>query len=203
MELLLIRTIERLIAIIVGGFSIYLGYRLFFSVKVNGEGAAKVKLPGDITIMLSRIAPGVFFALFGALVVGVSLMNPINYSDDEIETSDEKFRKREITGIGEVNNLPNTESELPAQELSFERIRVQENIRFLNQVQNLSDPSLSAEKQKRIKTEILKLKLRLMKFVWSGNWGTYEEFELWAEGGAKPANTKEFQAAVQFFETGQ
>jgi hypothetical protein len=203
MDLLLIRTIERLIAILVGGFAIYLGYRLFFSVKVTGEGAAKVKLPGDVTIMLSRIAPGVFFALFGAVVVGASLMNPISYSEDEIESTDEKISKREITGIGEVNNLPDTESEHPAQELSFERIRVQENIRFLNQVPGLSDPGLSAEKQKRMKSEILRLKLRLMKLVWGENWGSYEEFELWAEGGAKPAGTKEFQAAVQFFETGQ
>jgi hypothetical protein len=203
MDLLLIRTIERLIAILVGGFAIYLGYRLFFSVKVTGEGAAKVKLPGDVTIMLSRIAPGVFFALFGAVVVGASLMNPVNYSEDEIETSDQKVSKREITGIGGANNLPDNEPEVTTEELTLERIRVQENIRFLNQVPGLSDPGLSPEKQKRMKSEILSLKLRLMKIVWNEDWGAYEEFELWVEGGAKPAGTKEFQAAVQFFETGQ
>ncbi|MDX8405946.1 MAG: hypothetical protein R8K50_07335 [Mariprofundus sp.] len=73
------RASERLLIVAVGALCIYLGYRLFWSMrefKSNGEG--NIDLPGGISIHLSRVGPGVFFALFGALIIGTSIVTPLN-----------------------------------------------------------------------------------------------------------------------------
>jgi len=73
------RAAERLLIVAVGALCIYLGYRLFWSIqefKSNSEG--KVELPGGVSIHLSRVGPGVFFALFGALIVGTSTVTQLN-----------------------------------------------------------------------------------------------------------------------------
>lgn len=106
MEILVLRALERLIAVAIGGLSIYLGYRLFSAVRATGEGSAEVKLPGDVTVMLSRVAPGVFFALFGALVVGASLVSPMSYSEQASRTAGGQIEQvRSVSGIGSAPTL--------------------------------------------------------------------------------------------------
>jgi hypothetical protein len=65
MELMHIRATERLLVVGTGALSIWLGYLLFRAVRATGESDAHIKLPGDVTVMLTRVGPGVFFALFG------------------------------------------------------------------------------------------------------------------------------------------
>jgi hypothetical protein len=93
MEFLLIRAIERLIAVLVGAFAIYLGYRLFLAVKTTGEGSAQVKLPYDVTVMVSRVGPGVFFALFGSALIGISLSLPVRYNEMESRALGKTWRR--------------------------------------------------------------------------------------------------------------
>ena len=81
MDILLMRGIERLVIVLIGGMAIYLGYRLFLAVKAEAVGEARITLPRDVTVMMSRVGPGVFFALFGSLVVVASLYFSIRYSD--------------------------------------------------------------------------------------------------------------------------
>src|SRR5919109_2048771 len=78
MDLLQLRVIERVLAVIIGGMSIYLGYRLFIKVPRQKDSSGKVMLPGDVSIFFSRIGPGVFFSLFGAAVVVVSLQQSLD-----------------------------------------------------------------------------------------------------------------------------
>jgi hypothetical protein len=73
MDLLQLRVIERVLAVVVGGMSVYLGYRLFIKLPEQKDSSGKVVLPGGISVFVSRIGPGVFFSLFGAAVVVVSL----------------------------------------------------------------------------------------------------------------------------------
>ncbi len=73
MDLLQLRVIERVLAVVVGGMSVYLGYRLFIKLPEQMDSSGKVVLPGGISVFVSRIGPGVFFSLFGAAVVVVSL----------------------------------------------------------------------------------------------------------------------------------
>jgi hypothetical protein len=71
------RHLERLLIVVAGGLSIYLGYRMFLAIPraaaETGEG--KLELPGGVSIYVTRVGPGVFFALFGAVILGLGLQH--------------------------------------------------------------------------------------------------------------------------------
>lgn len=214
MELFVVRALERVMAVLIGGLAIYLGYRLFLAVKATGEGSAEVKLPSDVTVMVSRVGPGVFFALFGALVVGTSYAFPIQYSETESQTAagtSESAKK--ISGIGPGSGNGAAAS-TPVQEaatkpasskeaLDLERLRAREHIGLLNQTARLLDPSLPEAQRQRAHDRTQAAKLYLMADVWDAEWGRFEDFRLWAEGGGPPLDTEGFRRATEFFSYGQ
>jgi hypothetical protein len=200
-ELVLFRILERVIAVLIGGISIYLGYRLFHAVKAAGEGSAEVKLPGNVTVMVSRIAPGVFFALFGATVVGASVIYPVRYTETESQmVGGSSVRTKDISGIGGAPRF-GTESRRETNEM--ERLRAREHIALLNQLPRLLDPTLSEAQRRRVHDNLLAAKLYLVQSVWAEDWGAYEDFRSWAEGGAKKGDSEAFRKAAEFFAYGQ
>jgi hypothetical protein len=211
MEILLLRILERIIGVVIGGFSIYFGYRLFLAVKATGEGTAEVKLPGDVTVMLCRIGPGVFFALFGTAVVGASLVYPVRYRETEKVDGTIVKREKEISGVGEERRLDPGNgrrpflrtSPVPTEELEAERLRVRGHIDFLNQLPRLLGPAPAKEQKQPVSRKILAAKLHLMRGVWGQDWGEFDDFQQWAEGGPKPSDSETFRKAAQFFEFGQ
>lgn len=71
-----LRMLERLLVVGFGGMAIYLGYKLFFHLPYQADHEGKLEIPG-VKIVLSRVAPGVFFLAFGAIVLLQSLNNGI------------------------------------------------------------------------------------------------------------------------------
>src|SRR4029079_1628077 len=67
------RHLERLVIALSGALAIWLGYRLFLSMPLAEKGTGRLPLPGVISIFMSRVGPGVFFALFGAGVLAYGL----------------------------------------------------------------------------------------------------------------------------------
>src|SRR5262249_13105783 len=67
----------RIIALGVGALVVYLGYRLFKIgyFESGGEFAAQ---EGKNKLLLKKTTPGVFFALFGAVVIGIGIWNPLD-----------------------------------------------------------------------------------------------------------------------------
>jgi hypothetical protein len=68
-----------------GGLSIYQGYRLFMAGIIDANSGIEASDGGRRKIKLSKIAPGIFFALFGATILVVSLSRPL---DTQIKSSD-------------------------------------------------------------------------------------------------------------------
>ena len=84
MDLESIRGLERILVVAGGALCVVLGYLLFRHMpnapKGSGDGEGgegKVQLPGGISIYVSRVGPGVFFALFGSLVLALSFLSPL------------------------------------------------------------------------------------------------------------------------------
>ena len=73
MDFYLLRAVERLLVVLAGAGSVYLGYRLFLKIPFEKDAEGRVVIPHGPEIHLSRIGPGAFFALFGCLVLGTSL----------------------------------------------------------------------------------------------------------------------------------
>ena len=74
---LLVRMAERVLAVGIGGISIYLGFRMFTLMPDLPVGDADIKLHGGVGIMVSRVGPGVSFSLFGAVIASLSLYRPV------------------------------------------------------------------------------------------------------------------------------
>jgi hypothetical protein len=163
-----------------------------------------VKLPGDVTVMHSRIGPGVFFALFGALIVGASLALPIQFSTLTTQATPIGVRQevRNVSGVGERSG-PTSTSLHQSDASETERLTIREQLRFLNQVPNLLDATLSEDRRQRVQQGVRDAKLRLMKSVWRDGWGQYDQFAAWAEGGTQPPDSRAFLAAREYFETGK
>jgi hypothetical protein len=70
--------IYKLVSLISGAFICFLGYRLFtlgvFTAAGDLDAAFK-----DTKVVLKRAAPGTFFALFGAAVIGVTVWRGIEF----------------------------------------------------------------------------------------------------------------------------
>ena len=77
-DAVVLRAIERILAVAIGGLCIYLGHRLFLQIPAQKEGEGKVEFPGGISVYVARVGPGVFFALFGAALVAVSFYRGID-----------------------------------------------------------------------------------------------------------------------------
>ena len=77
------RHLERLLIVVAGGLSIYLGYRMFLAIPRAPKGAetgeGKLELPGGVSIYVTRVGPGVFFALFGAVILGLGLHHGLTF----------------------------------------------------------------------------------------------------------------------------
>src|SRR3984885_4131844 len=81
--LLLMRMVERLLGLLAGGLCIVLGYRLFMKLPDKTDSSGKVVLPGGVSIWLSRVGPGLFFALFGAAIVAYSFTSAVKVTNEQ------------------------------------------------------------------------------------------------------------------------
>lgn len=102
------RSIERLIIILIGGLSVYLGWALF-KLPIPNDSGAEIK-HGQLQIVLRRIGPGVFFALFGTAVTIFSLAYPVHFEETRAvqkmpgsQVSNDVNEHREFSGAGGGN----------------------------------------------------------------------------------------------------
>lgn len=66
-------SVLRLVAIIIGGLSLYLGYNLFIK-GVTGQASISLNT-STVTGQMLNAAPGAFFALAGVVIIIISLYN--------------------------------------------------------------------------------------------------------------------------------
>ena len=105
-DFILWRGLERLIAMAIGALSIALGYHLFRIGVVDGQEGVIEK--GGFKLHLVKVGPGVFFSLFGAMLVGYVAyaqleLREVEESVDRIQGSEDTAgarRRREIEIIG-------------------------------------------------------------------------------------------------------
>jgi hypothetical protein len=207
---------ERMLAICVGGFLCYLGYRLFLSVPTKENSAGEFKLPGGVGIHLTRVGPGIFFALFGAGIVIVAFEKPAKFENygttgaaptASIAAAASKDSPAEIAAggdsvptsfhldaIGEGPPLDETKPEDRAVLREMNRFYVS----WLNKVGNVVGNSQEGD-------PVGVCKFAIMKRYWSDTeWGDSKKFEEAIKDGTINDKTdkkraKEFAAALDYF----
>jgi hypothetical protein len=194
MDPLTFYAIERILAVAIGGLSIVLGYLLFLHIPVRHDSSGEFKLPWNLSIGLTRVGPGAFFALFGTAVVAYSLHGAMRVSDSSQSAGTGKPTV-EATGA-----MPATARK--DQALAARRLNLAIEIEFLNQLGDSLRSDLSAENKRAAADHANALKLAVMQSVWGADWGDEGQFREWAEGGATDPPPRGSEAAARYFRTG-
>ena len=197
----LMRALERLLAIGSGLLAIYLGFRLFLALPEVEPGAGRLKLPGGISVYLTRVGPGVFFSLFGSTIIALSFYFGITASETQgvpvestIAGGPTVSTQRSFTGAAAESVDP--------QGRQVERATVERMIRDLNRLPPLMRDDLTPRDRDLVQT-LDQTKVRLMREVWDAQaWGDYGAFERWWRAGAGADPPPEIAGAVAVFRAG-
>ena len=168
-------SIERIIAVLLGGLAVYYGFRLFLVVPVESRSDGKIQLPG-LSVVLAKAGPGLFFAAFGAIVVVTSLMRPIKVGGDAVYQgiTDAAPPIAEALRAGPQTRRPGTE-----QDMARLRLAVQ----TLNCMQRVSSAGAHPLAAHDSDLAVRDAKLALLEGVWAtSTWGDFETFKQWATG---------------------
>ena len=189
--MLVTRMGERLLGVLIGGMSVYLGFRLFLALPEQTDSEGKIILPGGIDILFSRIGPGVFFALFGAALVITAFRQPVtlgtNIVVDEKQANGASSYRHETRNLQGMGSLATSS---PSEETLLSEARKQ--IFVLNhQLAASLKPDLHSSDRNELDVAVDYAKRQILLGVWQPNWPPYSEFELWInQGEPKPAPEK-------------
>jgi hypothetical protein len=187
--LIVLRLAERIVAVVIGGVAIFLGYRLFLRTPLRNTSSGDFKLPLNTRVVLTRVGPGVFFALFGTAIVWASFYRQIDFREGPQNAAIVQGAGRRFIGAGD--QITDTWRDSARAEL-------RKHIAVLNTAELQINPGLSAFERSRLISGIDQAKLALMEPVW-GDWGDKARFRQWLDEG-KPAPPPELAKAVAEFE---
>lgn len=195
------RMFERVLGVAAGVLAIYLGYRLFLKMPDNEKGSGKVVLPGGISIYLSRVGPGIFFSLFGAVVIGLSFHYSIKYDGGGRFTGTEIVSTAgsggSFSGIAPSAGAPASLSTLRERNAALIAITA------LNRAASELRADLPAYERRRIIDGIHEAKLRMMKSVWDAeHWGAYDDVAAWLQDHGAGEPPQQLAEAVRQFRAG-
>jgi branched-subunit amino acid transport protein len=157
------RATERILLVMVGALAVYLGYCLFREIPTAKNAEGKVELPGGVSIFLTRIGPGVFFALFGIAVIGYSVAQPVRLDLPNVAV---------LSGLGQQ---PGPSTPVLVSGPEPERVVAKLNGLVLEARQRL-DPPAAAEFESAVRSA----KYSVMLGRWNPRWGERAAFERWA-----------------------
>jgi len=186
---LLLRGLERLIAVLAGAVAIYLGFRLFLAVPgADQDGRAELSFAKDSRIVLTRIGPGVFFALFGAAIIVSSYYFAVRIEDPQSA----------YAGFG-TTGATTAAPPVAASRVDAELAR--DALAFLTERQRAAAEGDDAAWNVRGYREA---KLAILSAFWAEDWGDPREFRFWLRDDptarvSRPA----FERALQALERGE
>lgn len=199
---IVMRAIERLLVVIGGGIAIYLGYRLFLAMPNVERGSGKVSLPGGVSIYLSRVGPGVFFSLFGAIVIGLSLHYGIAFNEGAGAATDvaaspmASGMERSWTGMSESVRDQAVDSN--------ERIRVTAVVATLNRIESSLPTDLKTTDRINMQFALRDARERLLLSVWDADgWGDMAAFRAWISASEPKPVAPEIAEAVRLYYQGR
>lgn len=188
----IMRAVERLVGVLIGGGSIYLGFRLFLALpNLSTDSEGKVELPGGISIYVSRVGPGVFFALFGSLLVGLSFTNVLSLDRDKVaQRSLEKSSAVEVAEAAQSESFSYVSGSIGDTSVSLDREPLVRDLRTLRKLElaltnHLAGKgfTLGASDATSALIALPRVKRMMLHSVWDNDWGDYQQFAEWVREG--------------------
>jgi hypothetical protein len=211
----ILRGAERVLVDLGGALAVYLGYQLFLRMPSRERGEGKFELPGGISIYVSRVGPGVFFSLFGAAILGLSLIHGVSQDSTRSvaaagvpatgATSAQLAAAAPGTVVESTHYAGATTSApaLDPLQAEAERAAVVLDIRNINRVPAALRAELPAAQRVDIEQAIAAIKLRMLKSVWDPDqWGDFVPFRRWVDQGESDPPPAAVAQAVAVYRAG-
>jgi hypothetical protein len=173
------RAAERILLVLVGAVSVYLGYRLFVRIPNANRSEGKFELPGGVSIFMTRIGPGVFFALFGVAVIGYSVTRPVEFA---LPTDQKGAITFSGLGQGSPNRSGATESPSPTDDIVVAGAEPRSVVAHLNGILENARQTMSGSAADEFAQAIRAAKYAVMLGDWDPDWGDRNAFAAWARG---------------------
>lgn len=181
--LLLMRMGERLLGLLGGVLCVVLGYRLFIKLPDKTDSAGKVVLPGGISIWMSRVGPGIFFALFGAGIVAYSFASAVKVTD---ETTPAQISADAPAAVAmrrqEIAAMSARAVKAPANEEALIQLRAV--LADLNATIDRLGRDAAPPERDRLIAGVQNAKVLLLRSAWNPAWGDPARFQSWINSGA-------------------
>jgi hypothetical protein len=168
-------------------------------------GSGEFSLGRSSKVKLSKVGPGVFFAIFGAGLIGYSFAKPMKVNIPATaanapnavaapnaatapKTNTSTVAAAGFSYIGAVS-APETDEDRARM-----RAETQEDIIALNRALDRAN----ASERPQVERAVVRAKVALMEPLWAEDWGELKDFRDWlAKGGTPPAKT---QPAADYFQ---
>ena len=202
---ILVGAFQRILSILIGGMLIYFGYRLFLSLpgkRGRDGGSGEFSLGGANKVKLSKVGPGVFFAVFGAGLIAYSFAKPMKVNIPGAAPnaqSSPRAANAPSAGTAAVATAGfSYVGAVSAPETDEDRTRMrnetQEDIIILNRALDGANET----ERPQVERAVVRAKVALMEPLWAEDWGELKDFRDWlAKGGTPPDKT---QPAVDYFQ---
>lgn len=191
---IVMRSIERLMVVAGASIAIWCGYRLFLAMPSRERGAGKLELPGGVSIHVSRVGPGVFFTLFGATILGLSLHYGVAVTNAPAPAAAVEpalayagHGKAVVTSAASYSGIGSAPGVTVPVDAS-RRTAVAVTVERLGRAAGSLDPSLDTFERGDIERALRTARVELLAAVWDEqSWGPLEAFRLWiAQGEPEP-----------------
>jgi hypothetical protein len=196
------RHVERMIIALSGTLSIFLGYRLFVAMPLAERGSGKIQLPGGVSILLSRVYPGVFFALFGALVIGYGLHQSVSVRTGPASApgAGAQAAADPSGGLSYSGIAPRAERDGAREAARMAALQtVGQLARVAAALQGPAGAALSPEQRIDLPLALSDARVRLMAQHWDDSWGSFAEFQRWMASGEADPPPAAIAAAVRLY----
>lgn len=189
------RAHERLLALGIAGICIILGFLLFlFAPDAPAEGTANLEWANK-KFMMANVGPGVFFALFGAVITVYSIVTQAktqktvtnnNGQQTETTTTFQFLQKTEKQSEASINVRANYQKDFRTYSRILDKLNsgepVPNNLRL------------------EFETALNNTRQSLMASVWDEQWGEYPDFDNWLKRGCPEPVPDKILEAAKFFQ---
>jgi hypothetical protein len=184
------RVLERMLAVSLGGLSIWLGYRLFLKIPRQRSGEVRLALPGDISVYLTRVGPGVFFSLFGAAIVVMALRAGLMIESTLRQPTTTDAAPTAVRGAELTQRVGYAAAVLAPedpQRLQARRAEARRTVAELNGLAALLAADTPPARRVDVSLALRDAKLALLQQVWGPDWGDFGQLAEWAAQAAAGA----------------
>jgi hypothetical protein len=195
--------IYKLVSIGSGLLVCYFGFRLFILGIFTGAGDLSSQFQ-NTKLILKKAAPGTFFALFGAAVIGMSLWKGLQFEGGAQPLAPGGRGAGVSIGAPGGRGLSDVTTSATSDKLEATRADARITIFELNTLQTRLPTDFPKNKLVDLQNAIRDSKLALVYSVWSKEWGDYAQFKEWIiDGEQQPMPAGFATEGVELFHHGE